>query len=115
MRLFVICTIFQNVTQNITLTRQITLYFIVHVLITRYTLLLGVHVCDKVIQMDRIQQARLAQSVEHKTRNLRVVGTSPTVIKDFSFSILFLPTRSWRYWFHANEVRHDVHPRYIGA
>ena len=28
---------------------------------------MGVHVCDKVIYKDRIQQARLAQSVEHQT------------------------------------------------
>ena len=33
--------------------------------------------------MDIIHQARLAQSVEHHTWNLRVVGSSPTVDKEF--------------------------------
>ena len=44
--------------------------------------------------MVSIQQARLAQSVEHQTSNLRVVGLSPTVGKNFSFCILSLLTRS---------------------
>ena len=62
--------------------------------------------------MTSIQQARLAQSVEHQTSNLRVVSSSPAVDKNFSFCILSLSTRSWS---HANEIKHDVHPRYIGA
>ena len=34
--------------------------------------------------------------------------------KNFSFCILSLPTRSWRVdWSHANEIKHDVHLRYI--
>ena len=33
--------------------------------------------------MDSIHQARLAQSVEHQTLNLRVVGSSPTADKEF--------------------------------
>ena len=33
--------------------------------------------------MDSIHQARLAQSVEHQTLNRRVVGSSPTVDKNF--------------------------------
>ena len=33
--------------------------------------------------MDNIHQARLAESVEHQTWNLRVVGSSPTVDKEF--------------------------------
>ena len=69
--LFAICTIFiyifQYVTQNRTFTRQNTLSFIILVLITMYTLILRVHVCNKVIEMDSIQQARLAQSVECQT------------------------------------------------
>ena len=66
--------------------------------------------------MDSIQQARLAQSVGHHTSNLRVVGFSPTVGKNFSFCILSLSTRSWQVdWSHANEIKHDVYPRYIGA
>ena len=41
--------IFQYVTQNSTITGQITLKVIILVHITRYLLVLGVHVCDKVI------------------------------------------------------------------
>ena len=33
--------------------------------------------------MDSIHQARLVQSVEHQTWNLRVVGSNPTVYKAF--------------------------------
>ena len=113
-----ICTIFiiQYVTQNSTFTRQNTLSFIIFVRITMYTLVSGVHVCNKVIEMDSIRQARLAQSVEHQTPNLRVVGSSPIVGKNFSFCIVSLLTRSWQLdWSHANEIKHDVHPRYIGA
>ena len=65
--------------------------------------------------MRSIQQSRLAQSVEHHTLKLRVEGLSPTVGKNFSFYILSLPTRAWQVdCFHANEIKHDVHPRYIG-
>ena len=66
--------------------------------------------------MDSIQQARLAHSVEHQTWNLRVVGSSPTVGKNFSFCILSLSMRFWQVvWSHGNEIKHDVHPMYIGA
>ena len=66
--------------------------------------------------MDSFQQARLSQSVEHQTSDLRVVGSSLTVGKNFSFCILSLSTRSWQVdWSHANGIEHDVHPRYIGA
>ena len=44
--------------------------------------------------MDTIQQARLAQSVEHQTSKLRVVSSSLGVGKNFSFCILSLSTRS---------------------
>ena len=44
--------------------------------------------------MDSIQQARQAQSVGHQTSNQRVVGSSPTVGKNFSFCFLSLSTRS---------------------
>ena len=57
-----------------------------------YTLVSGVHVCNKVIEMDSIHQARLAQSVEHQTWNRRVVGSSPTVDKDF-FHFVFCRLR----------------------
>ena len=40
---------FQYVTQTRTFTRQITLLVIILVLITRYMLVLGVHVCHEVI------------------------------------------------------------------
>ena len=43
--------------------------------------------------MDSIQQARLAQSVEHQTSKLRVVGSIPIVGKNFSFCILSLSTQ----------------------
>ena len=63
--------------------------------------------------MASIQQARLAQSVEHQTSNLRVVSSSPAAGKNFSFCILPLSTRSWQVdWSHASEIKHDVHPRY---
>ena len=35
--------------------------------------------------MDSFQQARLAQSLVYQTLNLRVVGSSPTVGKNFAF------------------------------
>ena len=44
--------------------------------------------------MDRIQLARLAQSVEHQTSNLRIVGSSPNMGKNFSFSLLSFSARS---------------------
>ena len=79
-----------------------------------YTLVLGVHVYNEIILMDSIQQARLAQSVEHQTSNLRVVNSSSAVGKNFSFCILSFSTRSWQVgWSHTNEIKHDVHPRYI--
>ena len=57
-----------------------------------------------------------AQLVEHQTSNLRVEGSSPAVGKDFSFCILSFSTCSRQVdWSHANEIKHDVHPRYIGA
>ena len=52
--------------------------------------------------------ARLSQSVEHRATILKVVGSSPTVDKHFSFSILSLrlaPGRS------ANEIKYDIHTR----
>ena len=33
--------------------------------------------------MDSIHQARLAQSVEHQTLDLRIVGSNPTVDNEF--------------------------------
>ena len=59
-------------------------------------------------------KSREAQSVQHWTTNLKVVGSSPTVGKHFSFCILSLSTRSWQVdWSHANEIKHGVHPMYI--
>ena len=58
-------------------------------------------------------KARLAHSVEHRATNLKVVDSSPTVDKKFSFCILSLSTRSWQVdWSHTNEIKHDIHPRY---
>ena len=66
--------------------------------------------------MDSIHQTRLAQSVEHQTWNQRVVGSIPTVDKEFFICILALPTCSWQVdWPYANEIKHDVHPSYICA
>ena len=118
--LFAFCTIYryicQCVTQNSTFTRQNTLFCIILVHITMYTTVLRGHVCNKVIQIDSSQEARLAQSREYQTSNLRVVGSSPTDGRNFSFCILSLSTRSWQVDLcHANEIKHDVHPRYIGA
>ena len=36
-----------------------------------------------------LSEARLAQSVEHETLNLRVVGSSPTLGASFFFSFFF--------------------------
>ena len=86
--------IYQYVTQNSTFTRQNTLSFIILVLITMFTLVSGVHECNKVILMDSIQQAWLAQLVGHQTSNLRAEGSSLDVGKNFSFCILSFSTRS---------------------
>ena len=59
-------------------------------------------------------KVRIAQSVEHQTTDIRAVN--PTVGKNFSFCILSLSTRTWQVdWTHTNEIKHDIHPRYIGA
>ena len=66
--------------------------------------------------MDSIQLARLPQSVEHQTWNLRVVDSSPNVGKNVSFCILSLSTRSWQVdGPYANEIKRDVHQRYKGT
>ena len=108
--------ILQYITQNGTFTRQNTLSFIILKLIPVYTLELEVHVCNKVILIDSFKQAGLAQWVEHQTSDLRVVGWSSTVGKNFSFCNMSLSTRSWQVnWSHTNEIKHDVHLRYIGC
>ena len=57
-------------------------------------------------------KVRIAQLVEHQTSHLRVVGSNPIVGKTFSFCILSLSTRYLQVdWCHANEIKHDVHPR----
>ena len=50
---------------------------------------IGSTLCNKAIYIDSIQQARLAQSVEHQTWDLRVVGSSPTVGKNFLILYFF--------------------------
>ena len=58
-------------------------------------------------------KSRVAQSVQHRTINLKVVVLSPTVGGNCSFRIL---TRFWQdNWSHTNEIKDDVHPRYIGT
>ena len=89
-----------------------------HALLSFAYLWQGIHwFCDYMyVIWSFIQQPRLDQSVEHQTWNLRAVGSSPTVGQNFSFCILSLPMRSWEVdWSHANEIKHDVQPRYIGA
>ena len=61
-------------------------------------------------------KVRVAQSVEHRTIDLRAVVSNHTVSKNFSFCILSLLTRTWQLdWSNTNEIKLDVHPRYIGA
>ena len=56
--------------------------------------------------------ARLAQSLEQRATNLKAVGSSPSVGKNFSFCILSLSTRSWQIdWSYTNEIKHDIYPR----
>ena len=53
-----------------------------------------------------------ASDLESKGLWVRV----PLWTRNFSFWILSLPTCSWHVdWPHANEIKHDVHPSYIGA
>ena len=67
------------------------LYFIILKLIPMYKLVWDVHVCIHVILIVQLSAARLAQSVEHQTSNLRVVGSSSTDSKHFSF--VYFPVR----------------------
>ena len=61
-------------------------------------------------------KAHVAQSVVHQTSNLKVVGLSPTVGKNFSFCILSLSMCSLQVdWSYTNEIKHDINPRYIDA
>ena len=64
--------------------------------------------------MNSIHQARLAQSVEHQTLNRKVVGSSPTVDKEF-FILFFVASDALLASRLANEIKHDVHPSYICA
>ena len=51
-------------------------------------------------------KARVGQSVEHYTRNLKVMSSSRTVGKNFSFCILLRFTRSWQVdWSNTNESK----------
>ena len=48
------------------------------------------------------------------TKNLKVVGSSPTVGKIFLLCILPLSTRTLQVdWPYTNELKHDVHPKNI--
>ena len=56
--------------------------------------------------------SRLVLSVEVPTSNLKVVGSSPTEGKNFSFCIYSLSTLSSQVdSTHTNEVKHDIRPR----
>ena len=59
-----------------------------------YTLVSEVH--KRHFNKTAFIKARVAQSVKHQTRHLKVVGSSPTVGKNFSFCILSLSTRFWK-------------------
>ena len=76
--------------QNSTFTRQNTCTpcSIILEFISMYTLLSEVHVY--------INAIRVAQSVEHRTTDLRVVGSNSIVGKYFWFCILSLSTRIWQ-------------------
>ena len=68
------------------------------------------------LNISAFNKVRENQSVEHRTTDLRAVGSNPTVGKNFLFCILSLSTRIWQVESsHTNEIKHDVHPRYIGA
>ena len=59
---------------------------------------------------------RLAQLAQHHTSDLMAVGSIPTVRKNFLFCIFSLSMCSWQVdWCHTNEIKHEIHPRYIGA
>ena len=58
-------------------------------------------------------RAQVAQTVEHSATNLKDVGSSLTVSKNFSFCILSLSTcSSWQVgWSRTNEFKNDINPR----
>ena len=57
-------------------------------------------------------KVRVAQSVERHATNHKVVGSSPTVSKNFSICNLPLSTSSSQVdWSHTNEIKHDMHPK----
>ena len=85
--------IFLYVTQYSACTRRNTLYFIILELIPTYTFVS--EVLQGHFNMIVFIKARVAQSGEHQAVYLKVVGSSPTVSKNFSFCILSLSTRSW--------------------
>ena len=61
-------------------------------------------------------KARATQSVEYRATNLKVVGSSPTVSKNFSFCILSLSMRSWQVnWSHKKEIKAWHSSEVIGA
>ena len=51
-------------------------------------------------------------TILNQATNLTVVGSSPTVVKNFSFCILSLSTRIWQVnWSYTNKIKHDIHLR----
>ena len=63
------------------------LYFVILEIIPMYTLESEVHVCIKVILKESFHQTRLAYLIEPLATNLKVVGSSSTVDKNFLFFI----------------------------
>ena len=61
------------------------------------------------LESEVLAKARVFESVTHQARNLKVVGSSPTVVKNFSFCILSLSMRSLQDdWSHTNEIKHYI-------
>ena len=93
-----------------------TFYFIILELIPMFRLASEGHVCLGHLNSTAFNKAQVVQLVELQTSALRVVGSNSTLGKNFSFCILSLSTRFWQVdWSNTNEIKHDVHPRYIGA
>ena len=62
-----------------------------------------------------VNKARVAQLVGHQTSDLRVVGSSPTLDKNFSFCIFFAFDALLAGRLVPYEIKHDVYPGYIST
>ena len=65
--------------------------------------------CKGHVKRTSFIKARVDNSVEYQARNLKVLVSSPTVDKNFSFCIL---TRSWQVdWCRISEIKHAINQR----